>query len=187
MSQQVEVGPKIIESFQSYTPPFDATKAVRRMLRDTPPQYLHGLHSIVLTNSAALSRKDRDRKTWGRRRTSLGQTRGYYSQEWRGQPAHITILLDNLERPMGRKWLRVGLVRDLELSEVFFHELGHHIHHVHRPEYKDKEDVADTWSRKLMWRFIQDRYWYLLPVAVPVGVLVNLAKDLAKLYRKLRG
>ena len=37
-----------------------------------------------------------------------------------------------------------------------------------------------------MWSFIRDRYWYLLPIAVPVAVFVNLAKDLAKLYRKLR-
>src|SRR5882757_107851 len=128
MAEQMESMPRIVESLQAYTPPFDAKKAIHRMLGDTPPRLLDGLHSVVLTNSGALSRKERDRKTWGRRRVALGDTLGYYSQEWRGEPAHITILLDNLEKRMGRKWLRIALFRDLELSEVFFHELGHHIH-----------------------------------------------------------
>jgi len=83
----------------------------------------------------------------GRRRVALGDTLGHYRQEWRGEPAHITILLGNLEKRMGRKWLRIALFRDLELSEVFFHELGHHIHRVHRPGYKEREDVADKWSK----------------------------------------
>ena len=184
MAEETESTPKIVESFQGYAPPFDASKAMRRMLRDTPRKFLHGLHSVVLTNSDALSRKERDRKTWGRRRVALGDALGYYSQEWRGEPAHITILLDNLEKRMGRRWLRVGLVRDIELSEVFFHELGHHIHRVHRPEYKEREDVADNWSKKLASRFIRGRYWYMLPIAVPVTLLVGFGKDVSKLWSK---
>jgi len=65
MAEQMESIPRIVESFQAYTPPFDAKKAIHRMLGDTPPRLLHGLHSVVLTNSGALSRKERDRKTWG--------------------------------------------------------------------------------------------------------------------------
>ncbi len=146
------------------------------MLRETPQQFFYGLHSVVITNSGALSRKERDRKTWGRRRVALGDALGYYSQEWRGEPAHITILLDNLETRMGRKWLQVGLVRDIELSEVFFHELGHHIHRVHRPEYAEKEDVADKWSKKFAGRFIRSRYWYLYPLAVPITLIVGIGR-----------
>ena len=186
MAADTESTPRIVESFQAYTPPFDAKKAIRRMLRETPRQFLYGLHSVVLTNSGALSRKERDRKTWGHRRVSLGEALGYYSQQWRGEPARITILLDNLEKRMGRKWLRVGFVRDLELSEVFFHELGHHIHRVQRPEYKEREDVADKWSKKLASRFIRSRYWYLLPLAAPIALIVAIGKDFSKLYRKLQ-
>jgi len=98
MAEEAQSGPLIIVAFQNYTPPFNAEKAVRRMLRDVPAKFLHGLHTIVLTNVSALSRKERDRKTCGRRRVALGETLGYYSQEWRGNPAHITILVDNLER-----------------------------------------------------------------------------------------
>jgi hypothetical protein len=186
MAEEAQSGPQIVLAFQNYAPPFDPEKAVRRMLRIVPPNYLWGLRSIVLTNVHALSSKERDRKTWGRRRVALGEARGYYSQEWRAEPARITILVDHLEKRMGRRWLRVALVRDIELSEVLFHELGHHIHRVHRPKYEGREDVADKWSKKFARKFLADRYWYLLPLAAPVALVSGLTKDIARLYRKFK-
>ncbi|PYT49374.1 MAG: hypothetical protein DMG44_10905 [Acidobacteria bacterium] len=185
MAEEMHPGPEIIVAFQNYTPPFDAERAVRRMLRDVPPKFLRGLHTIVLTNVSALSRKERDRKTWGRRRVALGKALGYYSQEWRGEPAHITILVDNLERRWGRGWLRVGFIRDMELSEVLFHERGHHIHRVHRPEYEGRENVAEKWSERLGRKFMSGRYWYLFPIFVSIALLIGLGKDIAKLYRRI--
>src|SRR6266581_6524008 len=173
MTEEPQPGPQIVLAFQNYTPPFDAEKVIRRMLRIVPANYLWGLHSIVLTNVQALSRRERDRKTWGRRRVALGDTLGYYTPEWHGEPAHITILVDNLEKHWGRKWLRVGLVRDAELSKILFHELGHHIHKAHKPKYEDKEDVADKWSKKLRGRFLRRRYWYLVPILFPIGHLLQ--------------
>jgi hypothetical protein len=76
MAEETQSGPRIIVGFQDYAPPYDAEKAVRRMLRDVPPKFLRGLHTIVLTNISALSREERGRKTWGRRRVSLGETLG---------------------------------------------------------------------------------------------------------------
>ena len=185
MGGETNSGPQIVVAFQGYTPPFDAEKAVRRMLRIVPTNYLWGLHNIVLTNTHALSRRERDRKTWGRRRVTLGQARGYYTAEWKREAAHITILIDNLERHMGRQWLRVGLVRDMELADVLFHELGHHIHRVHRPKYEEKEDVADKWRDKFARKFLQSRYWYLVPLAVPIVLVIDLSKWAAKLFRRL--
>ena len=184
MTEEKQPGPQIVVAFQGYTPPFNAEKALRRMLRIVPSNYLWGLHSIVLTNVQALSRKERERKTWGRRRISLGEALGYYNQEWRGEPAHITILVDNLEKQFGRKWFRVAFLRDAELSKVLFHELGHHIHRVHHPEYEGRENVADKWSIKLRARFLHRRYWYLMPILFPVGWVLRLHKKMAKLFRK---
>jgi hypothetical protein len=186
VTEEPKSGPRIVEAFQNYKPPFNAEKAVRRMLRAIPPKFLLGLHAIVLTNVSALSRKDRDRKTWGRRRVSLGEALGYYSEAWKGQPAQVTLLLDNIEKRMGRTWWRIGIARDFLLSETFFHEIGHHIHRFHKPEYEGKENVADKWSRKLSGKFIRDRYWYLFPLAVPISLLIEVGKDMAKLYRKVR-
>ena len=179
-------GPLIIVAFQNYTAPFNAERAVRRMLRDVPPKFLHGLHTVVLTNVSALSREERDRKTWGRRRVALRDALGCYSQEWQGNPAHITILVDNLEKRWGRGWFRVGFIRDMQLSEVLFHELGHHIHHVHRPEYEGRENVAEKWSKRLAREFMRGRYWYLFPLFGPFALLVGLGEDVAKLYRRIR-
>jgi hypothetical protein len=166
-------------AFRDYAPPFNAEKAVRRMLQIVSPNYLWGLHTVVLTNVLALSRKERDRKTWGRRRIALGDAVGYYTPEWHSEPAHITILVDNLEKHRARNWLRVGLFRDAELSKILFHELGHHIHEVHKPKYEDKEDVADQWSKKLRGRFLRRKYWYLAPILFPLGRLLRLREKTA--------
>jgi hypothetical protein len=187
MTEDSELKPRVIESFESYSPPFDVTKAVRRMLRDVPPKFLHGLDSIVLTNVAALSRQQRNRRTRGRgQRTTLGESLGYYSEAWKGEPAHITILVDNFEKQWGRSWLRLGLIRDFAFSNLLFHELGHHIHRVHRPKYEGPENIADKWSKKLSGKFMRDRYWYLFPVAVPISLILGISKDIAKLFRRMR-
>ncbi len=68
------------------------------------------------------------------------------------------------------------LIRDLMIGDVLYHELGHHIHYWMRPEYKEKEDVADNWSKKLFVNHIRHTYWYLMPFLVPA----------AKLYRVFR-
>jgi hypothetical protein len=187
MSEETPPKPQIIEAFHGYNPPFDAAKIVRRMLRVVPPQFLHGLNSIVLTNVAALSRQERERRTRGRdRRVTLGEARGYYSHAWKGEPARITILVDNFEKRFGRSWLRVGIVRDLDFSELLFHELGHHIHRLHRPEYEGRENVADKWSKRLSTRYLRSRYWYLIPLIVPLSLLFDLGKGIAGKYRSIR-
>jgi len=154
------------------------------MLKVVPAKFLWGLHTIVLTNVAAMSHKERERKTWGRRRVALGEALGYYNEEWKGEPARITILVDNLEKQVGRNWLRLGFVRDMQVSEVFFHELGHHIHRVHRPRYEGREDVADKWSKKLSRKFMSGRYWYLFPVAAPIALIIGIVGDIKKLFHK---
>jgi hypothetical protein len=184
--EELKSGPRIVEAFKAYTPPFNATNAVRRMLSSVPPRFFLGLYAIVLTNTAALSREDLDRKTWGSQRVALAKTLGYYSPAWEAEPARITLLVDNIEKSWGGFWLRVGIVRDAMLSETLFHELGHHILRVHWPEYKGKEDVADRWSVKLSGKFKRDRYRYLFPIAVPIFLAVGIERDFARIYHRIR-
>jgi hypothetical protein len=40
--QEAESGPRVIQAFQGYTPPFNATKAIRRMLKGCPTEILVG-------------------------------------------------------------------------------------------------------------------------------------------------
>jgi hypothetical protein len=70
--------------------------------------------------------------------------------------------------------------------ELLFHQLGHHIHRVHRPEYEGKENVADKWSKRLTRKFMSKRYWYLLPTVAPIALIAGLAGDITRLYRKIR-
>lgn len=64
------------------------------------------------------------------------------------------------------RWLLcLGVVRDSLIAKVLFHEWGHHLHYTQAPEFRDKEDVADEWARKLSRSYLRRRYWYLIPVA----------------------
>jgi hypothetical protein len=54
--------------------------------------------------------------------------------------------------------------RDVAIGDVFYHELGHHVHLFIRPEYREKENVADDWGKKFMTNFIRREYWYFIPV-----------------------
>jgi hypothetical protein len=44
---------------------------------------------------------------------------------------------------------------------VLFHEIGHHVHATVRPEFREKEDIADDWGKKLTGNYIFNRYWYV--------------------------
>jgi hypothetical protein len=187
MADEFQNQVSIIESYQNYSPSFNAAKLVRQMLRKTPPKFLIGLRSVVLTNKAALSRKDQQRKLPSRgSRVVKGESLGYYSQEWKGEPAHITLLVDNVEKQCSRGWVFHRFLRVCVFADLFFHELGHHIHRVHRPLYKEREDVADMWSKKLSRKFLADRYWYMLPVTAPVSLARNVWNDFAGIIRRSR-
>lgn len=80
----------------------------------------------------------------------------------------------------------LGVDSKLSILETFFHELGHHIHRVHRPKYEGPENIADKWSKKLSGKFMRDRYWYLFPLAVPISLILGIGKDIAKLFRRMR-
>lgn len=73
------------------------------------------------------------------------------------------------------------MLRFMRPSDVLYHEIGHHISKVHRPEHASRENVAENWSRKLWRRFIRQRYWYLFPLlyasAILLSPLVRLANS----------
>lgn len=186
MDEEIQPSPQIVVAFQNYTPPFDAEKAVRRLLRIVAANFLWGLHTIVLTNVGALSHNEREQKGLGRRRAPLREGLGYYTRAWKGQPARITLLLDNVEKRWGRSWLRFGFVRDVVLADLFYHELGHHIHRLHVPEYEGRENVADKWSKKLWGKFLRHEYWYLLPLFYPFALVIRLGKKIAKQFRGIQ-
>jgi hypothetical protein len=175
-----KTGIRINENYRDYSPPFDATKSIRRLLDPVPEKYLVGLGSIVLSNFSGLSRSGRTGKLVSRkRRIAKSQTLGYYQQGWKGQPAYIELYIDKIVESLKRDRIPIWIpaVRDVCFGAVFYHELGHHAHRMVKPQYREREDVADDWSVKFIAKFIRKRYWYAVPFLI-------MAKRLRKLIRR---
>ena len=126
------------------------------MVDTVPPKYLVGLSEVVLTNSSGLSRERRRSATKSRRKKLRTSTaRGLYYPAWNGKLPWIEIFLDNTLKPLGTGLFpKVPLFRESEIAGVLFHEVGHHIHYTVRPEYREREDVADVWKVRL-----ERNYW----------------------------
>jgi hypothetical protein len=163
-TQSDQVG--INEAYSGYEPRIDVAKVVRRLLAQVPQQYLRGLDCVVLTNLSAQPRRRRLGKTTSRgRRVSQSRVLGLYHGKWQGQPPWIELYVDKI---LGRwpKWvLWIPFFRDFVIGQVFYHELGHHVHLSIRPEYREKEDVADRWAKKFIGNFLRREYWYLIPLS----------------------
>jgi hypothetical protein len=162
--------PEVFVSFSGYKPPFDPEPLVRRMIDSVPRKYLVGLKSVVITNSNGLSRKRRRSRVKHRaRRVSMTEARGAYHPAYRGHPPWIEIFVDNCLKGWEKGWwLKVPFIREGRLAGVLFHEIGHHIHYTVRPEYREKEDVADVWKVRLENGYYKQRYRWPRVVAKPI-------------------
>lgn len=160
--------PKVVTQYSSaYKPPFNVTRLIERMLESVPPKYLVGLSEVVLTNASGLSRARRRGVTKSRRKkVKILNTRGLYHPAWQGRRAWIEIFVDTTLRLWEKGfWLKISFFREMDLGDVLFHELGHHIHYAVRPEYSEEEDVADVWKVRLHRNYTQRRHRLLKVIA----------------------
>lgn len=169
------VRPEVVENYRDFEPPANFRKLLEDLLRTVPARYLVGLKTIVLANHSALTRNQRRQKIWSRnRKIRLAEARGSYYGATKSSPATIWLYVDNIlqsEEP----WLRrIPMLRYYALATVLYHEIGHHIHAVHKPVFEGKEKVAEDWSKTLFGRFCRLRYWYLRPFAYPISPLIKL-------------
>lgn len=160
----MKTGCPIVQTiFTDYKPPFDVTPIVQRMLDSVPRKYLMGLEEVVLTNAIGLPKKLRATVLKSRRRrVRLDKTAGLYHPAFKGKPAWIELFVDNALRGWEHSWwLRIPLLREGKIADVLFHEIGHHIHFTCRPEYREKEDVADVWKVRLQDNYNRQRFRWL--------------------------
>jgi hypothetical protein len=163
----------IYQNYGSCLPKVNAKKVVCHLLGTVPSKYLVGLGSITLSSQTELSRKERRQAHWSRgKKLSTRRIRGYYRRAWNGQPAFIELYVDKIYETVPLWAARIPIVAFAVLGDVLFHEIGHHIHYTTRPEFKEKEDVADEWSKKLLANAVRKRYWYVAPV---LGALARTA------------
>jgi hypothetical protein len=168
---------EIVEDYRDYTPPFDAERLVRELLRTVPQKYLQGLDCVLLTNQAALPREGRVGKVWSRgRKLDKSRIRGRYWPGSRNRLPYIELRVDKIATTMGKVPGYIPFLRQVGFGHVLFHEIGHHVHHTIRPEYAEKEDVADDWAGKLNANFIRKKYWYALFLLVPAAKLYKFMK-----------
>lgn len=154
---------KVREAYRDYTPSVDAAVVVRQLLDTVPEKYLRGLDCVLLTNEAGLPRRDRIGRVWSRKRKfDKSRVLGRYHGQTRNHSAYIELRVDKIVR-----WIdnvpAAFLFRKVLFGHILFHEIGHHIHRTIRPEYKEKEDVADNWVGKLNVNFVRQKYWYAVP------------------------
>ena len=90
--------------------------------------------------------------------------------------------LDNESIPWWLRWLRRYLF-SFGLSQVLLHEIGHHIHTM-RPEFREREDVADAWGARLSKVYISKCYPIFLRLLRAFVKLVGKARCL-KLMKAL--
>jgi hypothetical protein len=189
--------PTIITAFSEYEPPFNIVAMSRRIIDSVPEKYLQGLTQVVLTNAGGLPRDRRRSVTKSRgRKARIKEARGLYHPASQQRGAWIEVFVDNALDRSGSGWdgwrgrwlQRANWFRETELSDVIFHEIGHHIHFTVRPEYREKEDVADVWKVRLQKNYIRQRYRLIRSLVgfLKLGRLIDhwVAKTSAKMLAK---
>lgn len=177
------VRPDIVENYNQFEPPAHFRVMLDELLDSVPSEHLVGLRTIVLTNRSALTRDLRQQKTWSRNHmVRLADARGWYQSGSKTSPASIYLCMDNIVRSEQPGTHRIPIVRYEVLGTVLFHEIGHHIHKARRPEFRQRETVAEDWSKKLFLHFLRLHYWYLMPLIYPV----TLYNRLVRLFRRKR-
>ena len=160
-----ENGVDINEVYRNYTPPIPVREVVEQMLATTPAEYLAGLKTVVITNSAALSYARRKGSTRARgRNVRLAQAAGFYYREKRGDSASIELIADNIVNSAPRWAMQIPVIRDVMVGTAFFRELGNHLQTVGIQGLRKPQNGAEGWSSRLTKRFLARRYWYLRPL-----------------------
>jgi len=160
-----DYGVLVTEGYVNYKPPYPLCKTVDYLLRIVDRERIEGLHEVILTNYEGANREIRRRKVRrGKRKIPFSNVLGLYREKYQGKPAYIELFVDNIFHGTPKWAIRIPLIRRFLMAGVLYHEIGHHIHHVRFPEYKDKEEVAEKWKKVLSVEFIKKKYWYLVPL-----------------------
>lgn len=173
--RQAESARKIIirEFYNDFVPPNYVRKLVANLISSVPAEYLQGLDCVVLTNQSGHPRRYRLGKVTSRkRRVPQSRVFGRYYRAHHGKRAWIELFVDNLSRAIALHPL-TPFIRTAVFGHVLFHEIGHHIEATIRPEFREKEDAADSWSKKLGRIYFRERYHFPRPVRRVIGWMLK--------------
>lgn len=152
---------KVVEQYRDWTPVVQITPVVERLLRTLPQRYLAGIRTVVVSNASGLNRARRRSVTRSRKRkVKIVESRGLYHQAHGGDPAWIELFVDNIFAGEPRCSWRLPFWRDWIIGWTLCHEVGHHVHTVMAPEYREHEDVADDWASDLANQMFKDLHFW---------------------------
>jgi len=125
-------------------------------MRHVPQEHLRGLRQIILTNSEQLQRRMKGKITSEKERIRPSDCRGLYGD------GYIRLIMDRIFEPYLEIAMLVPILKTYAIGEILYHEIGHHIHRLEEPGFRDRrEEVAEEWADKLLRIFLRKRYWYL--------------------------
>ena len=149
-------------------------RSLELLLRYVPEEHLRGLRQITLTNSEQLQSRRKGKITSEKQRIRPADCLGLYGD------GYIVLIMDRIFELYPGMFLLIPFFKMHAIGETLYHEIGHHIHQMQEPGFRDrKEEVADEWRDKLMQIFVRKRYWYL-------GGLRILLRPLWPLFARLQ-
>lgn len=154
---------------------------VQRLLAWLPEEHCGGLGAIVLTRSEIARHRKRTRAARAQRR---GRALGIYHLASNGQPAWIELIVDELVKELPGPFDRITVACDVKIGRVLFHEIGHHLDATIGSVGRTGEHSAEMWSRRLLARYMNHRYWYLTPLRPLFAILARVVKMIATRQRR---
>lgn len=168
----------IVENYYNFEPRYNVKERIERLLSIVPSNYLMGLKTIHLTNYQALNHSKKRKKTWSqKRKVKLKNCLGWYYHKSTNQEVWIEILIDKVQDSFPKFFLISNFIKDWILADVLYHEIGHHIHSVHKREFSEREYVAEKWKKQLFSLYFKKKYWLLIKVLRPVGFLIIFVRN----------
>jgi hypothetical protein len=157
----------VFENYTSYKPPAWVRGTIVKLLSRTPANYLSGIQSVVLTDSAAIG-AGKTHRIQGRKHVRK-ECLGWYHAARKGEQAWIQIVVDNIissniQAGMPRYLLRIPPFRKSLFGQTLFHEIGHHLDLTIGAPAPTGEQAADAWRDRLLARYVRRQYWYAVPL-----------------------
>lgn len=174
---------EIRHNYKNYEPPRWVEKSVRRLLKSLSEEHLLGIGAIVLTDSASVGKGKTNRV--GGRKYKRNKCFGFYNPAWRGEPAWIQLIVDNIVRS-GPRMLPFSYMRDLIVGFTLYHEIGHHLHATVGSAARGGEDSADDWAMRLLDIHERRRHWYAKYFMAIAGRLILFFSRRSPLLQDLR-
>ncbi len=170
---EAATGTVIREFYNDYVPPRYVLRLVRNLLSAVPAEYMYALDCVVLTNQSGHPRRYRLGKVTSRkRRVPQSRVFGRYYRAHNGKQAWIELFVDNLSAAVAVSPF-TPFIRTALFGHVLFHEIGHHIDTTIRPDFREKEDVADGWGKRLVGIYFRERYRFPRPVSKLIGWMLK--------------